>query len=231
MSSPPRYALDANVFIEAHKRYYAFDICPGYWAALLASHEARRLHSIDRVRNELIGQGDALSDWTQQKVPQSFFAGTGDPSITAEFGGIMTWVQAQAQYYPAAKAQFATAADGWLIAYAKARASWWQPMKYRTRQSRERYQFQIYAMHLESITLELSTCFEPSVPAFGDGTRFAGESRARRSLSEFSPVTSASHSGHAENWRNVSGCNWMLLRRVPPISALPKSLKRPYAFF
>ncbi len=25
------YLFDANVFIEAKNRYYAFDICPGFW--------------------------------------------------------------------------------------------------------------------------------------------------------------------------------------------------------
>jgi len=36
------------------------------------------------------------------------------------FGSMMSWVQAQAQYFPAAKAAFAAGADGWPIAYAKA---------------------------------------------------------------------------------------------------------------
>ena len=31
----------------------------------------------------------------------------------------MSWVQSQSQYFPGAKAAFAAAADGWLIAYAK----------------------------------------------------------------------------------------------------------------
>jgi hypothetical protein len=42
-----------------------------------------------------------------------------DPSVTAEFGGVITWVQAQSRYLPAAKAAFAARADGWLVAYAK----------------------------------------------------------------------------------------------------------------
>jgi hypothetical protein len=112
------YLLDANVFIEAHKRYYAFDICPGYWAALVSNHAKGHLCSIDRVRQELVGQGDALSQWADG-LAASFFAATGDPSVTAMFGSVMTWVQAQPQYLPAAKAAFAAKADGWLVAYAK----------------------------------------------------------------------------------------------------------------
>jgi hypothetical protein len=119
MTSPPRYVLDANVFIEAHKRYYAFDICPGYWAALIAQHHSGLVCSIDRVRDELLAQTDALTDWAK-KLPASFFARTGDPAVTGAFGSIMTWVQNQAQYLPAAKSAFAGIADGWLVAYAKA---------------------------------------------------------------------------------------------------------------
>lgn len=26
-----KYILDANVFIEAHRRYYSFDIAPSFW--------------------------------------------------------------------------------------------------------------------------------------------------------------------------------------------------------
>jgi hypothetical protein len=29
------YVLDANTFIQAKRRFYAFDICPRYWASLV----------------------------------------------------------------------------------------------------------------------------------------------------------------------------------------------------
>jgi hypothetical protein len=65
-----------------------------------------------------VGNNDVLSQWAQG-LPGSFFDTTGDPSVAGEFGRIMGWVQAQAQYQPAAKAHFARGADGWLVAYAK----------------------------------------------------------------------------------------------------------------
>jgi hypothetical protein len=118
MTPPKGYVLDATVFIEAHKRYYAFDICPGYWAALLSRHEDGRLCSIDRVRDELVAQGDALSNWAKG-LPASFFVGTGDLPVAALFGDIVTWLQTQPQYLPYAKTEFLAGADGWLVAYAK----------------------------------------------------------------------------------------------------------------
>ena len=120
MRTAARFVLDANVFIQAHRFYYAFDICPGYWRALLAHHDGERLCSIDRVRAELLAGGDALADWVAQTTPSAFFAPTGNPEVVAWFGRMMAWVQAQAQFSTAAKAEFAGKADGWLIAYAKA---------------------------------------------------------------------------------------------------------------
>jgi hypothetical protein len=122
MTATKSYLLDANVFIEAHKRHYAFDICPGYWAALLSHHHAGVLCSIDHVREELVGQGDALSKWTED-LPDSFFVGAADPKVSALFGDIVSWLQAQPQYLPFAKAGFVGGADGWLVAYAKAHGS------------------------------------------------------------------------------------------------------------
>jgi predicted nucleic acid-binding protein len=118
MRSGARFVLDTNAFIEAYRRYYAFDICPGYWAVLIAHHGGGRLCSIDRVRSELLALTDQLSQWAQ-RLPGAFFEGTGDQTVVTWFSNIMAWVQAQAQYFSAAKAAFAAGADGWLIAYAK----------------------------------------------------------------------------------------------------------------
>ena len=32
---PARFVLDANAFIQAKRRFYPFDVCPGYWGALV----------------------------------------------------------------------------------------------------------------------------------------------------------------------------------------------------
>jgi hypothetical protein len=70
MSGSKRYVLDANAFIEAKNRYYGLDICPGFWDALVAQHDAKRIFSIDRIRAELVEQESRaaqspqpLSDW------------------------------------------------------------------------------------------------------------------------------------------------------------------------
>ena len=120
MTAAARFVLDANVFIQAHRAYYAFDVCPGYWKALLARHDGNRLCSIDRIQGELLAGKDALADWVGSVVPGTFFANTDDPTITSGFGEMMAWVQSRPQFSVAAKAEFAAKADGWLVAYARA---------------------------------------------------------------------------------------------------------------
>jgi hypothetical protein len=114
------YALDANVFIEAKRRYYAFDLCPGFWDALLWYQREGRLGSIDRVRAELERGHDDLTSWVKARVPESCFASTDNDAILAAYGEVIAWVQAQSQFFPEAKAEFVDSTDGWLIAYAKA---------------------------------------------------------------------------------------------------------------
>lgn len=119
MNPTVRYVLDANVFIEAKKRYYAFDLCPAFWDRLISLHDEGRILSIDHVKKELLQGNDELSKWTQS-VKDSFFASSDDPAVVAEFKQVMEWVQGNPQFTAPAKAAFARAADGWLAAFAHA---------------------------------------------------------------------------------------------------------------
>jgi len=73
--------------------------------------------SIDRVRAE-IADGDALFAWVKQ-APGSLFVSSGELPVVEVFREMMIWVQANEQFLPGAKAEFARGADGWLAAYAK----------------------------------------------------------------------------------------------------------------
>lgn len=114
-----RYLLDANVFIEAKNRYYSFDICPGFWSSLETQHAAKRVFSIDRIATELKEQKDALTEWvTGGGAPETFFKQTEDQAVIDKFQQMVSWVYAQAQFTAAAKTEFASVADGWVVAYA-----------------------------------------------------------------------------------------------------------------
>jgi hypothetical protein len=111
------YLLDTNVFIEAHRRYYRMDLCPGFWECLEHYCKESRLLSIDRVREE-IGEGDALDEWVTH-APDKLFASTAEVEVVKAFAEMMTWVQNDGHFSPQATDEFARVADGWLVAYAK----------------------------------------------------------------------------------------------------------------
>lgn len=120
MSSSRPFLLDANIFIEAHRRYYAFDIAPPFWMALIDNAKMGRVLSIDRVAIELRRGGDELADWASGSFHE-FFASTDDEEVTEAYREIMVWSQSQTQFTGAAKAKFADAPDSWLVAYALAK--------------------------------------------------------------------------------------------------------------
>jgi hypothetical protein len=119
MSKTPVFLLDSDVFIAAKNAYYAFDICPGFWKALLDVHQRGRARSIDRIRNELLSgrKEEDLVQWVKNDVPEEFFHDSNADDVSAAYAEVMLWVQRNPQYFDRAKAKFATEADGWLVAY------------------------------------------------------------------------------------------------------------------
>ena len=118
MGNGLRYILDANVFIQAYKQYYAFDLCPGFWNSVKHYGAQNTLASIDRVRDEL-REGEHLDRW-KSEVPEHFSLGTDTPDIVAAYREVIRWAQQQTRFTVAAQATFARGADAWLIAAAKA---------------------------------------------------------------------------------------------------------------
>jgi len=114
------YVLDANVFIEAARRYYAFDLHTRFWDILNKHAENGAIESIDRVKKELDKETDELARWADGSFSHAFRS-TDEEDVIESYGRVMTWVQTQSQYTDAAKAEFANEPDGWLVAYAMAK--------------------------------------------------------------------------------------------------------------
>lgn len=116
---PPAFLLDANVFIEAHRRYYGFALCPGFWDCLLHCSSNGQLLSIDRVKAELAGSGDELSAWATS-APAEFFASSLDGLVAEQYREVVRWVYGNAQFLKSAQDDFCSGgADPWLVAYAR----------------------------------------------------------------------------------------------------------------
>ena len=111
------FVLDANIFIEAHRRYYGLDLCPGFWESLRHFARRGRVLSIDRVYREMEDGGDSLWEWARDS--SEFFVSSATPEIVEAFSEIMEWVRAEPQFRAEAKSKFASEADGWIAAYAR----------------------------------------------------------------------------------------------------------------
>jgi predicted nucleic acid-binding protein len=120
VNTAKRYLIDSNVLIEAHRRYYGFDVCPGFWDSVVWHHGQDHLLSLDKVREELDEEQDVLNQWAKTSMPASGFATSNEPAVVDLFGKLQVWAQAQTQFTAAARQEFATVADAWLVAYAKA---------------------------------------------------------------------------------------------------------------
>ncbi len=121
MNNSPLFILDSDVFIAAKNAYYAFDLCPGFWNAIIYHHSLGKVFSISRVRSELLS-GNKTEDlvlWVRNQVPVDFFLDVDEEEVTKTYSEIMLWSQRHTRYLDRAKAKFATGADGWLVAYAK----------------------------------------------------------------------------------------------------------------
>ena len=130
-----QYLLDTNIFIEASKKYYHFDICPDFWSMLIEQHEAGRVFSIEQVKKEIdvprkkqnavdpqndaTPEYDGLASWVK-KAPKSLFESCDDLLVPKSYTEIIQSVELNSQYRPEAKHEFASVADSWLIAYAHA---------------------------------------------------------------------------------------------------------------
>jgi len=116
------YVLDSNVFIQAACTYYAFDLLPPFWQALIRHAESGQIVSVDRVRDEINHMNDTLAGWANTEFHR-WFMSTTQPDVIEEYRRIMVWASNQNQFSGAAKAEFARAdnADAWVVAYAKAK--------------------------------------------------------------------------------------------------------------
>ena len=64
-----KYLIDANVLIEANRRYYSLDFAPKFWNFLIESTKEEKIISIDRVFDEIKkGKDENLSSGRRPKV-------------------------------------------------------------------------------------------------------------------------------------------------------------------
>jgi len=113
------YLLDADTLISAHRQYYPFDFCPGFWTWLEQKHSQGRVFSADVVYAELQRGDDELSRWAKTMNRQGFFLNAGQAHIGPALTRLAQWVSAP-NFTQAAVHEFHASADMVLVAFAKA---------------------------------------------------------------------------------------------------------------
>ena len=116
-----KYLLDSNVFIESGKRYYSMDICPAFWEWLIAANKNKKLFSLDKVKQELCEiKKDNVAKWASD-IDSGDRRGKLFLSSQKAVDGmqeVTSWVD-KTDYEMAAKEEFFSVADYYLVAYAK----------------------------------------------------------------------------------------------------------------
>ncbi len=111
------HLLDANVFIEAANRYYAIDICPGFWSWLDTVCPHAEVFSIRPVYREVAGRSDELAKWVRARRDDARFLAVDDDWTQRQMAAIVRALEKGPQK-PEAKRKFLDGADPWLVAKA-----------------------------------------------------------------------------------------------------------------
>jgi hypothetical protein len=112
------YLLDADTLIDAKNRYYSFEVAPGFWEWLERASAEGKVASVAKVREELNGHDDELSEWAGRQ--EEFFLAE-DVETVAAMRSLSAWAMSgERRYTEAAKHAFLRKGDYYLIGAALA---------------------------------------------------------------------------------------------------------------
>jgi hypothetical protein len=114
-----KYAVDSNIFITASRKYYPFDIAPGFWKQLIEKGNSSII-LIDKIKNEIYRNEDDLSIWLKNNEKSFSVKDSEDLKVIKNYKEIITSVNNSKVYNQYAKDVYANSADSWLCAHSKA---------------------------------------------------------------------------------------------------------------
>ncbi len=110
------WLLDTSVLVQAYRRDYGMDFCPGFWDWLDRESDRGRVFSLDRVALEL-DAGDRLAKWAKDR-PRFFLPLVAEDQLA--ISRVAQWARS-GKYQPAAVQEFLEVADFYLVSVALAR--------------------------------------------------------------------------------------------------------------
>ena len=115
----PEYWLDTSALIESKKRWYRFDVVPGFWSFIDNKVSDGVICSPVAVYDELVERtDDDLARWAKDRKGMPFFM---DPSqaVQDSVSDVANYVKSEYGLVKAAN-DFLDGADPWMVAYARA---------------------------------------------------------------------------------------------------------------
>ncbi len=114
-----KFVLDTNILVFCHRQLYPFDMAPAFWRQLIEKG-GQKIVLIDKVKEEILKNGDQLTNWLKENENNFILKGVDKPQIIRSYSSIITSIQKNRQYKETAKIEFAENADSWLCAYGMA---------------------------------------------------------------------------------------------------------------
>ncbi len=113
------YLLDANVFIQAKRFTYPFDLFPGFWEWLDREFDNGQVDSIYPIYQELTAGEDKLSDWAKERKESGWFMKVDDEPTQLSLARVASWaVDPVNGFKTTAYEEFLDVADSWIVAKA-----------------------------------------------------------------------------------------------------------------
>lgn len=110
------YLLDSNIFIQSRKQL-PMDVWVTFWQRMAELAQSGSIVSCEKVKDEI--DNDDVYDWVKANAPKGFFKPL-DAQTMVSYAEVQQWAAGQA-FTESAKSDFATVADAFLIAMAKAK--------------------------------------------------------------------------------------------------------------
>lgn len=114
----PKYLLDANIFISAHRMTYPLDVAVSFWKKLKELADADIIFSLNNVKEEIFNNQDQLKTWCKNNLKDGFFKKS--ESAISEYQIVVKWAASMKHYKPSAISDFLSSkgADAFLVAFA-----------------------------------------------------------------------------------------------------------------
>lgn len=113
------FLVDSNSFMTPYRSYYAFDLVPAYWDAIIKPIRDRKIVVLDMVKDEIAKGEDDLSKWIARADELKTIQHVNDETVN-KYQDVLQFVATSGYYKESAFSIWAqgSVADPWIIASA-----------------------------------------------------------------------------------------------------------------